>query len=307
MSTQEDKPKIFRVSEDEFYVESSSPEKKFCYRVVMNTEELRCTCGDFTTSIKKNPEYRCEHISALVNSNGNFLDFERSKPKLDDRFITNIQGNEFVVYSGILDLAHQKGLKAISVEAIQYPTENNGFEAICKATVESEDGQTFKEVGDANPKNVNTKVVRHILRVAATRAKARALRDLVNIGMTCLEEIDDLDDEIPETKPKNQPLKFEKPAEKKTARKPPVKPPKQESEEKPVEGPKEDNQPKQEEPENQPKMSSAQLKAIENLSKRRGLSKEELQGLAKQSFSRSYEDLSSAEASSFIRSLQQSA
>ena len=314
------RPKIFRVGDDEFYVESSSPERKFCYRVVWTDEEQTCTCGDYTTSVKKDPKYQCEHILAVANYAEDALDFEQRKPKLDDRFITNIQGKDFVVYSGILDLAHQQGLKAIEVKAVQFPTEDNGFEAICKATVESDDGQTFTEVGDANPKNVNSKVVRHILRVAATRAKARALRDFTNIGMTCLEEIDDLED-IPETKPKNPPLKFEKPPGKGGPKKPPVEPPKQEPKENP-ESPKENPDPAPPKTEGDPKetkskdskekftakLSSAQLKAIENLAKRRGMTPGELGELALETFGRKTLDaLTQVEASSLIRTLQQSA
>lgn len=314
------RPKIFRVGDDEFYVESSSPERKFCYRVVLNDEEQTCTCGDFSVEVKKDPKYRCEHILAVVNYAEDALDFEQRKPKLDDRFITNIQGKDFVVYSGILDLAHQQGLKAIEVKAVQFPTEENGFVAICKATVESHDGETFVEVGDANPKNVNSMVVRHILRVAATRAKARALRDFTNIGMTCLEELDDLDD-IPETKPKNPPLNFVKPAGKGGPKKPPVEPPKQEPKENPeppkensdVAPPKTEGNPKETKSKDSKekftaKLSSAQLKAIENLAKRRGMTPGELGEVALETFGRkSLDALTQVEASSLIRTLQQSA
>ena len=37
------------------------------------------------------------------------------KPLLDERFITTIQGKEFAVYRGLLDLAHQKGIQMIQV------------------------------------------------------------------------------------------------------------------------------------------------------------------------------------------------
>ena len=121
---------------------------------------------------------------------------KREKPTLDERFITNIKGKEFVLYAGLLDLAHQKGIHKLVVEAIQYPTKENRMEAICKAVVESTDGQVFTELADANPLNVNRMVAEHILRVAATRAKARVFRDFTNIGMTCLEELGNLDDEI---------------------------------------------------------------------------------------------------------------
>ena len=117
-------------------------------------------------------------------------------PVLDERFISSIKGKEFVLYAGLLDLAHQKGIKSIHVEAMQYPTKANGMEGICKAFVESQNGEEFTEIGDANPKNVNKQIAEHVLRMAATRAKARALRDFTNIGMTCLEELGDLDSVI---------------------------------------------------------------------------------------------------------------
>ena len=119
-----------------------------------------------------------------------------SQPVLDERFIMTIKGKEFVLYSGLLDLAHQKGLKGIIVEAVQFPTKANGMEGICKAVVESKDGEEYVEIGDANPANVRPLIAAHVLRMAATRAKARALRDYTNIGMTCLEELGDLDDVI---------------------------------------------------------------------------------------------------------------
>ena len=77
-----------------------------------------------------------------------------TQPVLDEKFIITIKGREFVLYAGLLDLAHQKGLKGIQVEALQYPTKENGMEGICKAIVESKDGEEYIEIGDANPKNV---------------------------------------------------------------------------------------------------------------------------------------------------------
>ena len=101
------------------------------------------------------------------------------------------------MYAGVLDVAHQIGLKSITVDAVQYPNKDNGSEGICKATVIASDGRQFSEVGDANPKNVTPQIAVHVLRMAATRAKARALRDFTNIGMTCLEELGNVEDIIP--------------------------------------------------------------------------------------------------------------
>jgi hypothetical protein len=325
------RPRIIKVDEDEFYVEGS-PERKFCYRTIVSDEEKSCSCGDYTMKVKKEPGYVCEHIEyiqAALEGNLGAKDieiFEKRRPaRLDERFIKSIQGREFVVYAGLLDLAHQRGLRSIRVEAIQYPTDDNGLEAICKAIVENEEGELFTEIGDANPKNVNPMIAKHVLRMAATRAKARALRDFTNIGMTCLEELDELDDVIPDTKPKNQPLKFE-PRGKESVKKPPVKPSKQESKENPG-GEPAASAPPIEEPSDEKstgkeakpseegskekftaKLSSAQLKAIENLARRRGMNSVELAELALETFGRKTLDaLSQVEASSLIRTLQQSA
>jgi predicted nucleic acid-binding Zn finger protein len=324
------RPRIMKVDEGEFYVEGS-PERKFCYRTIVSDEEKSCSCGDYSMKVKKDPDYVCEHIEyiqAALEGNFGAKDieiFEKRRPaRLDERFIKNIQGRDFVVYAGLLDLAHQSGIRSMRVEAVQFPTSENGLEAICKATVETESGELFTEVGDANPKNVNPMIAKHVLRMAATRAKARALRDYTNIGMTCLEELDD-DDVIPETKSKSQPLRFE-PRGKESVKKPPVKIPKQESKENPDGEPAASTPPlvepshagstgKATKPSEEDskekftaKLSSAQLKAIENLARRRGMNSTELASLALETFGRKTLDaLTQVEASSLIRTLQQSA
>ena len=40
------------------------------------------------------------------------------KPHLDEHFIKTIQGRDFVLYAGLLDLAHQMGLKRLEVDII---------------------------------------------------------------------------------------------------------------------------------------------------------------------------------------------
>jgi RecB family exonuclease len=80
----------------------------------------------------------------------------------------------------------------MEVDLLQIPTKENEHTAICRATGKTANGGLFIDIGDANPMNCNSKVARHIIRMASTRAKARCLRDLTNIGMTCLEELGDL-------------------------------------------------------------------------------------------------------------------
>ena len=81
-------------------------------------------------------------------------------------------------YAGLLDYAHQIGISSIEVEPLQLPTKDNGNFAICRATVVSKIGESFTDIGDANPINCNAKVGKHLLRLASTRAIARALRSL---------------------------------------------------------------------------------------------------------------------------------
>lgn len=99
-----------------------------------------------------------------------------------------IEQREVATYAGLLARAHEEGLKSIQTQLIQAPDDRNQQTAIVQATVETAKG-TFSGIGDANPGNVNRKVAAHVLRMAETRAKARALRDAVNIGIVALEEL----------------------------------------------------------------------------------------------------------------------
>ena len=114
-----------------------------------------------------------------------------------DEFMITRQGKQYVLFAGLLDEAHNRGLKGIDTEMIQVPDDSNGKVAVVKATVELEDGRRFSGIGDASPDNVGRNIVPHLLRMAETRAKARALRDAVNVGVTAMEELSDGDDAPP--------------------------------------------------------------------------------------------------------------
>lgn len=116
--------------------------------------------------------------------------------KIDEKFIVNLQGKEFVTYEGLLDLAHQNGLKSITTELIQIPSKENNNTCIVHAKVMTENGE-FHGIGDANPSNVNSFISKHLIRMAETRAKARALRDLTNVGMIAVEELGDEEEDKP--------------------------------------------------------------------------------------------------------------
>ena len=92
---------------------------------------------------------------------------------VDARFIQQIGDRDFVKVEGLLDLA---------------PAEDNNWMVIIRACVTTERG-TFSGIGDATPKNVNGRIAPHIVRMAETRAVARALRLACNIGMCSVEEL----------------------------------------------------------------------------------------------------------------------
>ena len=96
---------------------------------------------------------------------------------------------ETVAYAEILKIAHEEGLKSIATELLLTPTDDNGRLCIVKATVETERGH-YEGLGDADPGSVEAEFAPHLIRVAETRAKARALRDAVNVGVISFEELD---------------------------------------------------------------------------------------------------------------------
>ena len=313
--------RVYQTDQEDFWVESS--DGKIAYHTTFNIERGvgRCTCPDYQTRVKTDGDFKCKHICAVADAIINHdvegaEHLEKMKPKLDERFIKNIQGKDFVIYSGLLDLAHQNGLVKLEVKTLQLPTKDNGNEAICHAIAETKYGEVYADVGDANPKNVNTKIAAHIIRMASTRAKARALRDMTNIGITCLEELGDISEVISSNKVVD--IKTRKPAQTKkvtVSTKPaPASNNGNGAKKKVVSKPKvvEKVKPETKKSDNgngvdQPKMSVAQNRALMNLSRRRGITTDELEKMAKEMFNTKVENLSTSDAASFIRNLQQSA
>ncbi len=116
----------------------------------------------------------------------------RGELTVKKEFIIERQGKSFVLYAGLLEEAHQQGLKEITTTLIQLPTPENGGVAVCHAVVETAKGR-FTGLGDASHDNVSSLMRSHLIRMAETRAKARALRDAVNVGVAALEELGDED------------------------------------------------------------------------------------------------------------------
>ncbi len=88
----------------------------------------------------------------------------------------------YVPWKDLLQRATNAMLFGTKIEVLQIPNADNGYTAVVHARVTFEDGRVFEDVGDANPANTNDTTSNALLRMASTRAKARCLRDALNIG-----------------------------------------------------------------------------------------------------------------------------
>src|SRR5207248_3648086 len=166
------------------------------YHIVDGT----CDCRDF----EKAPEHWCKHRIAFgIYKRATALAKQKLEAAVDGeqaanpeptspveasgttaahipaQFLTEIHGRLFVQYAGLLAMAHERGLVSLSAHFISV---NNDL-ALAEACAEFADGKVFKECADATPGNVGPTVRAHFPRIALTRAKARCLRDALNISV----------------------------------------------------------------------------------------------------------------------------
>lgn len=112
--------------------------------------------------------------------------------KVNNKYIVNVQGKDFVTFPGLLAIAHEKGLIGINTDLVN----NDLTNPVIKATVSMRDAsnpeivRVFTGYGDASVNNVAKKVAGALIRMAETRSVARALRFATNIDMTAIEELD---------------------------------------------------------------------------------------------------------------------
>lgn len=141
----------------------------------------------------------------------NFDYKDKSAPKLNDdfkkKFTNNIKGKDAIKLEGLTAVAHEKGMWKFETDIIQFPSDQNGWTAICKTTIGGYDWDPIEEkivrveysdIGDANTTNCSKMVAASYIRMASTRSQARALRKYTNIDMVCSSELSDVVDEAPE-------------------------------------------------------------------------------------------------------------
>ena len=90
--------KVLQSEDGKFFVESEKG--KVLYNVVLGDDSNTCTCGDYSTGIRKDKNHQCKHILAVINAiprkkveGAQFC--EKPVPKLDERFHDQHQGKRF--------------------------------------------------------------------------------------------------------------------------------------------------------------------------------------------------------------------
>jgi hypothetical protein len=172
-----------------FEVESETDPKHW-YQVFAHGTVIKCTCKGYLS------HKTCKHLPAVqqyLRETEGWMGAEEtgerapSAPSSIARWIKHIHGKEFIQYAGLLALAHEQGLTELAAEFISVTPEL----ALAAAHAFFADGRKFWDAGDATPTNVHQQVRAHFPRVALTRAKARCLRDALNIGMVSVEELEE--------------------------------------------------------------------------------------------------------------------
>jgi hypothetical protein len=113
-------------------------------------------------------------------------------------YVISRSGKDFVLYDGLVAGLHavSRGFFVIDTRLEQIPSAANGQVAVASAQVRILDPEAPENtlraasgIGDASSENVSKMMLTAILRMAETRAKARALRDLLGVKMVALEEL----------------------------------------------------------------------------------------------------------------------
>ena len=102
--------------------------------------------------------------------------------------IIKLQGREYCLFPGLLQLAHENGLQACSTEIIHM--DMAAQECAMKGTVTGTRG-TYDAHGDSTPANTTKNMRSSFIRLCETRTLARALRLYLGTGLTCVSELPD--------------------------------------------------------------------------------------------------------------------
>lgn len=118
-------------------------------------------------------------------------------PQFRKSFVQKIggsKGKDCVLYNGLLALAHaDERFGHIQAYVTQYPSVDNKQVCFARAEIYTKDGKLVgMEEADASAANCGKMTAASFPRMACTRAKGRALRDFLNVGMVTADEVTDV-------------------------------------------------------------------------------------------------------------------
>lgn len=141
--------------------------------------------SEFSKLLKKGNEIEFKANGNII-SDIKLVKKAKVKPKSD---IVNIQGRDHMTYPGLLRMAHEKDPE-FSMEITESFVAADMSRAWCKVRLTTKLGrQVFDGFGSSTPENTGKMTESHPVEMAHTRAKGRALRDFVNIGVAMAEEL----------------------------------------------------------------------------------------------------------------------
>jgi hypothetical protein len=155
----------------------------------LTTEELAMLPEQFVAEDEAQadtPPTQPAQTSGAQGEEGRDAEDEQAR-KIPQQYVHWMHGKPHVLYAGLLDMAHERGLVTLEAGLIEVTAEW----ALAWARATFSDGRVFQEAADAMRTNIaNALIAKHYPRMALTRAKARALRDALNIGLVSQEEVE---------------------------------------------------------------------------------------------------------------------
>jgi hypothetical protein len=82
-------------------------------------------------------------------------------------------------------------ITGINSELVQQTCEDNGFTAVVKTDVQTENGLYYSALADANPNNCNPPYSKFLAAMAEARAEGRVFRRMLSLNIACAEEMPD--------------------------------------------------------------------------------------------------------------------
>ena len=130
-------------------------------------------------------------IYSVIHKDKTFHVCQLHKPTITDILraeghIVNLKGKEYVLFSGLLDLAHRNGLESLTSRIIHFDMEKG--ECVHEASATGARGSYIAH-GDSTPENTGKMVASAFIRMSETRSYARVLRLYLGTGMCSKEEL----------------------------------------------------------------------------------------------------------------------